>query len=294
MKNQTELEKRIVESLDQWVDHIEPHTQSMQQIKDLTSIQRKGRGKTMERIVEFFRDFRFKINKPVLTFCSIVVIGIASIQPVQAWALEGLNKAMEIIYTVVKGEDGNYEAVQVPNNNDQSYSTQEEVTDDAVNFAFKVPPALKNGYKLISTYIQVPFTAEGAVIDTIPDSIQKCYSKDESDCRIFLTASINDGMFAYGKDENYDGDTRKNRKEYTINEIPVYYFEDALPKHPLVIDPMDGKWTSDFTQEPIIKTTHIFLWEHDGVYYYLNDLGNLTFDEVKSKAEFIIEFQQEK
>ena len=268
MKNQTELEKQIVRSLNQWVDHIEPHPQSMQQIKNLRSAQRKGRRTIMGKIVELFKDFRFKINKPILTLCSIAVIGIATIPPVQAWALEGLNKAIEMVYTVVKGEDGNYEAVQVPNNNDHSYSTQEEVTDDAVNFAVKVPPTLKNGYKLISTYIQVPFTAEGIVIDTIPDSIQKCYSKDGLDSKLFLTSSINENMFAYGQDKNYDGDTRKNRKEYTINEVLMCYFENALPKYPLVIDPMDGKWTSDFTQEPIINTEHIFLWEHDGVYYY--------------------------
>ena len=152
MKNQTELEKQIVRSLNQWVDHIEPHPQSMQQIKNLRSAQRKGRRTIMGKIVELFKDFRFKINKPILTLCSIAVIGIATIPPVQAWALEGLNKVIEMVYTVVKGEDGNYEAVQVPNNNDHSYSTQEEVTDDAVNFAVKVPPTLKNGYKLISTY----------------------------------------------------------------------------------------------------------------------------------------------
>jgi hypothetical protein len=297
MKSQTELDKQIIESLNQGVNYIELNQKSMGEIKERLRIKKNGEMKTAEKITAFFQDFRFKINKPAATFCCIMMIAAmlyTFVQPVKVWAKEGLDKAVQIIYTVVKDEDGSYKAVQVPDNNDPSYSTQKEVTDDAVDFAFKAPPALENGFELISTHIQVPLTKEGEIIDTVPDSIEKCYSKTGSDCIIFLTCSSKSDLLLYAKDKTYDGDTRKNRREYALDKTSVYYYENAVPEYPLVEDPKDGRWTFDFTQKPTIKTEHIYAWEQEGVYYELSDLGRSTFNEVKKDMELVIKYQLEK
>lgn len=297
MKSQTELDKQIIESLNQGVNYIEPNQEILREIKRRLRTQSDGEMKMLEKISGVFQDLRFKINKPAATFCCIMVIAAmlcTFVQPVKAWAKEGLDKAVQVIYTVVKNEDGSYEAVQVPDNNEPAYSTQKEVADDAVDFAFKAPPALENGFELISTHIQVPLTKEGEIIDTVPDSIEKCYSKAGSDCVIFLTCSSKSDLLLYAKDKAYDGDTRKNRREYALDKISVYYYENAVPEYPLTKDTKDGRWTSDFTQKPTIKTEHIFTWEQEGVYYELSDLGRSTFKEARKNMEFVLKYQLEK
>ncbi|MCX7711805.1 MAG: hypothetical protein N2484_18335 [Clostridia bacterium] len=213
--------------------------------------------------------------------CAIIALAlvVAFVQPVRAMA----QQAVSMIYTVVKGEDGKYKAVQIPDDRAEMHTTttlmsknpeNKDMTKE-VGFADKIPSSLKGGFVL-----------DGKGVITWDDSSKKginaIFKKDKS--LIFLQE------IDYPSPEYMNlKDKGDNRQEIKLGNKTLVYCEQPMPIYENIAKG-EGAFENDVTRPPKeIKTMHAIVWEQGGLYYILSDLGDLNLDTLEVAAKSMIE-----
>lgn len=225
------------------------------------------------------------IRKPVAAICCfalMAVLVISFVQPVRVIAQE----FVKMIYIAIKGENGKYEAVQIPD--DGKYISSRTFArgvngkelEKTFGHAVFVPEKLEGGYKLKKNNPRVSKYVESGEM-----RVMACFEKGES--QLMLSVQDNNELMKEAKDKGDNGKTRD------VDGISLYYCEFPYAIYPF-IDDGDGGGTFDITQKPLeIRTIHSFTWEHNGLHYRLCDLttGDAPAEILESSAKMIIEHQ---
>ena len=275
--NEEQLNLKIRNVLFKRAEGIQPNAEGFELVKGRLS-KKKGNVETMKRYCE---KMNYKMRRPIISVCcfALVFALLCAFNPaVRVWAQEGVHKITGMIYVVVKGEDGSYQAKQVEAEKSAMEGTPiVEVSEKDLGFKYQAPVTIAGNYSAGET---ISGSSSGS-------SCSLFYRN--GDASLVLEMTNEDWMMDYAETA---GD---NRKEFDIEGVNVYYYEDALAEYPLVQD-SDGLWTNDLTQPPTrIKTTLNFAWENDGISYRLTDLGkNISYDIMNQAVAEIIKYQLDK
>jgi hypothetical protein len=276
--NEEQLNLKIRNVLFKRAEGIQPNAEGFELVKERLS-KREGNVEIMKRYCE---KMNYKMRRPIISVCcfALVFALLCAFNPaVRVWAQEGVHKITGMIYVVVKGEDGSYQAKQVEA---EDTTTKEgapivEVSEKDLGFKYQAPVTIAGNYSAGET---ISGSSSGS-------SCSLFYRNGDSS--LVLQMTNEDWMMGYAET---GGD---NRKELDIEGVNVYYFEDPLPTYPLV-QSSDGLWTNDLTLPPTkIETTLNFTWENEGVSYRLTDLGkNISYDIMNQAVAEIIKYQLDK
>ncbi len=229
----------------------------------------------------YCKKMNYKMRRPIISVCcfALVFALLCVVNPtVRVWAQEGVHKITGMIYVVVKGEDGSYQAKQVEAEESAMEGTPIVAVDESdLGFKYQAPVTIAGNYSAGET---ISGSSSGS-------SCSLFYRNGDSS--LVLQMTNEDWMMDCAETE---GD---NRKDLDIEGVSVYYYEDPLAVYPLVQD-SNGIWTNDLTQPPTkIETALYFVWENDGVSYRLTNLGkNISYDVMNQAAAEIIQYQLDK
>ncbi|WHH57267.1 hypothetical protein [Petroclostridium sp. X23] len=284
MNLENPLDKSIKAALEQKAQEVEIGTDSLKKIKSRLQMDKERIGFDMKNLF---------MRKSVAVLCSIAAVALIMgvYQPARVWAQEGVSKAVEMIYIVVKGDDGKYKTEQLAADEVKVATTavvsqEESMSDEEIAKEFgsdvKTPVTLKGGFNLDS---QTVLNLSGLDGKSTISQVTKWYSN--KDQNLFLEIAYEDYALIYNREQ------ADNRKVIKVGEKTVYYGESALPIYPIIETEVNGETVrkNDITQKPEkIQIIHQFAWEHNGVYYSLQDLKTeVPYDTLKNALDSIIE-----
>ena len=224
--------------------------------------------------------FPFNLNRLRIALTVMVCVLLLSTSVLtfssnaRVFAMDGINKAVTLVYKVVGYDNGEYKVEQMPMESprwlyiDTVYYSDEFIEKD-LGFPVSFPETLQNGYNLYpggrTIYgLEGKNGEEDYFVNTV-------YLSDKGDCSIVLDIAgkiTNDYLKAYNT-KTYKVGT----KEVTWGEIPRLQFPGNDP-----------------SQKPTdINLIYCLIWENNGAYYRLwRSDSNITIDEALKLAEAII------
>jgi hypothetical protein len=295
MEKNNSFEASIKSALAFGEDKIELNTAYLKNVKLNLKMIKERKNFNMTGIKLFLNS---QIKKAVIVVCTLAIIMAASItfiQPVKAFA----DNVKAMIYDVVKGDDGKYVAIKIPNEETKTQTVTGKLptieTSNTSSANSKMPSTLTGGYQLYDQS-ETAYNPNGSNIIAVS-------TKQETKLSLKLPAGWLPGAsFWYRKassviiasENDYDcpqvinskGEAVKgdNQKELTISGQSVVYAEYPDARYPYVKD------TEDRTQAPSIHVSHTLLWNNNGKYYTLYDFnGDLTLDILKEAATSVID-----
>jgi hypothetical protein len=299
MNNNRSLNLLIKKALTEGEETAELDTGLLSEVK--SRLLKEGRYiKIMEKI-KFFT--HTSIGRAATVSCSVIIVFAFSfifIQPVRAVAEKGIAKVKSMIYDVIKGEDGKYVAVRVPEIDPKDMGkinikgVEKAVEKEIIA---KIPKSLAGGYKFSDQSLASYDASTGSIIggsvsDPIDEKTYKkfneivstSYKKDNS--MISLSVSHLDIPFASNsRREIFEGD---NKRTIYIGAVQATYAEYPSARYQYKM--VTGGGNEDRTKEPVINIVHRINWEQNGVYYSIYDFTHdLSMEELKIAAESVIE-----
>lgn len=285
MKSEEQFDHTIRVAFIKEVEPLEASPDALERIKERIN---RGEGLTKTGLRQKLANYTYVLNfhKPaVALFCILIFAGLILVfnKPARVLAEEGIKKVIEMIYVVVRNEDGSYDTSQVsmdlsqisPFIGEPAYLDDDELTRE-VGFNAKTPENL-DGYILWDTSI---YKTE--------NSPQKMVIKKylQGSKRLGLEIAVAEEVFMVNKVSYIE-----YGEEFKIQNVLVKYLKVHSPVYPTITK--GASYEFDPAEKPIeIKTSNVMAWEYQGVHYRLYGF-KVTLKEFKEVTVSLVKALQQ-